>query len=48
MTKEEVMQKIIKMVAEDNTLIGAEIEVTFRDKKSNKIIKEIIKVKGTP
>ena len=44
MTKKEVMQKVKEIAKEDKNLIGAEIEVTFRDKKSNKTIKEIIKI----
>ena len=44
MTKKEVMLKIKEMLSKDSTLYGAEIEVTFIDKKSNKIIKEMIKI----
>ncbi len=44
MSREEIMQKIREIAAEDKSLVGAEIEISFRDKKSNKIIKEIIKI----
>lgn len=44
MTKEEVMQKIREIVSQDKNLVGAEMEISFRDKKSNKITKEKIKI----
>lgn len=44
MTKKEVMQKVREMALRDKSLIGAEIEISFKDKKSNKITKEIIKI----
>ena len=45
MTKKEVMQKVREMARQYNSLIGATIEIDFRDKKTNKVTKETIKIK---
>ena len=44
MSRDEVIQKIREIAKKDKNLAGAEIEISFRDKKSNKITKEIIKI----
>ena len=44
MSKEEVMQKVREMARQDKSLIGATIEIAFRDKKTNKVTKEKIKI----
>ena len=44
MSREEVIKKIREIALKDKSMVGAEIEISFKDKKSNKIIKEIIKI----
>ncbi len=44
MSKDEVIQKIREIVLNDKSLIGTEIEISFMDKKTNKLTRKTIKI----